>query len=308
MLLSLLFSISPTADVPILGSLGRPAQAWFLEQVTLRRPRLGQELHDTEGLKPYTVSTLLDDRGRPFRPGRWLQAGESCWLRMTTLGGPLSELVLGEVLRKLPSRLNLYKMEFRIDGWTLDRAQHPWAGEASFTGIAQAPAGRQNGSHSPRQVRLEFVSPTAFRSGGSDIPLPLPDKIFRSYYEKWNAFAPEAMRIHEAWPDFANNCLRVNELTAVNTERWSFAEGSHGVATGFTGTVGITLLPRHQCGAWQDAWDGAAVVLQTMAQFAFFCGTGHHTTIGLGQTRLLPRDDARKSERPEYHKENNSYR
>src|SRR3990172_6840295 len=26
-------------------------------------------------------------------------------------------------------------------------------------------------------------------------------------------------------------------------------------------------------------------VLRTLAEFAFYCGTGHHTTVGLGQTR-----------------------
>jgi len=42
------------------------------------------------------------------------------------------------------------------------------------------------------------------------------------------------MQLQELWPDFAGACIFVNELTAVNTTHWVFAEGTHGAATGFT--------------------------------------------------------------------------
>ena len=79
----------------------------------------------------------------------------------------------------------------------------------------------------------------------------------------------------------------VSELAGINTTRWSFAEGTRGVALGFTGAVGFVLLPRSKCGDWEEYWDGADPVLQALAQFAFYCGTGDHATIGMGQTRLL---------------------
>ena len=34
----------------------------------------------------------------------------------------------------------------------------------------------------------------------------------------------------------------VSELTNLNTESWRFAEGTHCVPTGFTGTAAFTLL------------------------------------------------------------------
>jgi CRISPR-associated endoribonuclease Cas6 len=285
MLLSLLLSLTPTRPAPILGPLGRPAQAWFLGQVTRHCPEIAQTLHDDSGPKPYTVSTLLDGRGRPLVAGKWLKAGEVCWLRVTTFGEELSKAMLEQILPGLPDRLALYKMEFRVDGYTLDPAQHPWAGQTSFAHLAQA-AGLADGRS--RQVRLEFASPTAFRSEGADIPLPLPNHIFRGYWQKWNAYAPEPIRVQDIWPQFAAACIQVCELTGINTERWVFAEGTRGAATGFTGTSGFTLLPRHLCGEMGAYWEGAEVVMRTLATFAFYCGTGHHTTIGLGQTRPLP--------------------
>jgi CRISPR-associated endoribonuclease Cas6 len=264
--------------------LGRPAQAWFLSQIMHKRPRLAATLHDEGGLKPFTVSTLLDRHGHPHKAGDWLKEGQECWLRVTTVGEELSEVFLTHVLKKLPKTLTLYKMDFRVDGYTLNPREHPWAGQTTFAEIAQ------DGRYEKviRDVRMEFVSPTAFRNNRRDIALPIPGKVFRSLGEKWNAFCPETMQLQHLWPNFADDCIIVSEMTAVNTIHWEFAEGTRGAATGFTGTVGFFLLPKANAPKqWQSYWDGADVVMQSLARFSFFCGTGHHTTIGMGQTRLV---------------------
>jgi len=284
MLLSILISLTPTQSVPILSALGRPAQAWFLNQVMLKRPRLAEALHDDHGYKPFSVSTLLDRFGRPIRAGDMLQEGQDCWLRVTTIGEELSEFILQRVFKKLPASLAIYKMVFRINGYTVNPREHLWAGESSFAEIAQD----SRYVKVPRDLRMEFVTPTAFRNSGNDIALPIPNQVFRSLWEKWNAFCPESMRLDERWPEFVDNCILVSEMTAVNTVHWEFAEGTRGAATGFTGTVGFTLLPKTKVKKqWQPYWDGADVVMQSLARFAFYCGTGHHATIGMGQTRLV---------------------
>lgn len=289
MLLSILISLSPTSTVPILGPLGRPVNAWLLGLIANQQKSLAAALHDENGMKPYTVSTLINDFGQPLRTGKWLQPGESCWLRITTIDSGLSELMLRTILPNIPDRLSLYKMDFRINGWSLDPAQHPWAASSSYQDIAQRAAIQ---THS-RQVRMEFVSPTAFHAAQSahknaDVSLPIPTHVFRSYCQKWNTFAPVVMHVGKFWPEFVEACVMVRELTSVNTIRWVFGEGTRGIITGFTGTVGFSLLPKHQCGQWMDTWDGADNLLQTLAVFAFYCGTGHHATIGCGQTRMLP--------------------
>lgn len=284
MLLSILISLTPTKAAPILGALGRPAHAWFLSQVMSKRPGLARTLHDDDGPKPITVSTLLDRFGLPFREGDWLREGQECWLRVTTIGENISASLLGSVLKKLSKRLELYKMEFRIDGYTTNPREHDWAGESSFSEIAQD----SQYAKVPRSVRMEFTSPTAFRSNGNDIAIPIPGQVFRNLWCKWNAFCPEPMQLHDLWPDFVEDCILVNELTAVNTVRWEFAEGTRGAATGFAGTVGFTLLPKTKVPKkWQPYWDGADVVMQSLARFAFYSGVGHHATIGMGQARVL---------------------
>lgn len=283
MLRSILISLTAESSYPILGGLGRPAQAWFLGQLTRSHASLASRLHDEQGLKPYTVSTLLDEHLRPLRAGDWLQPGELCWLRITSLNEEVSETLQQRILRKIPKRLTLHKMDFRVDDVFTHRAEHEWAGETSFTEIAESFSGKPE-----RQLRMEFVSPTAFRNNNLDICLPLPGQVFRSLWEKWNAFAPESMQVHELWPQFSSDCILVEDLTAVNTIHWEFAEGTRGAATGFTGTVGFSLIPKGKVKpGWKEYWDGAATVMQSLAQFAFYSGVGHHTTIGMGQCRPL---------------------
>jgi CRISPR-associated endoribonuclease Cas6 len=275
----------------VLSPLGRPIQAWFLGQLTRFQPELAKVLHDLQGPKPYTVSTLLDERGRPLASGRWLQPGEELWIRLTSFSSELSDLLIKGLRTNSPARMELYKMAFRVNGFTYDPAQSPWAGATSFPDLAER-VGMEDRS---RQVRLEFASPTAFRSEGADIPLPIPNHVFRGLWQKWNAFAPEALQIDSAWPEFAAACVMVSEITCLNTERWRFAEGTRGASTGFTGTVAFTLLPRHMCKGYEDLWGGADQVLRLLSAFSFYCGTGHHTTIGMGQTRPLPARSPQKA-------------
>jgi CRISPR-associated endoribonuclease Cas6 len=285
MLLSVTLALKATAKSPVLGALGRPSQAWFLTQIAQKRPGLAEALHDEQGPKPFTVSTLLDRYGNPLRSGVVLQKGQPCWLRITTIGEELCEAFLVNVLYDLPSMLTLYKMNFQIESYSLNPEDHPWAGQTTFSDISQ----HLQDSKSLQNVQMEFASPTAFRSSGNDIALPLPKHIFRSLWNKWNAFAPEPMQLQNQWPSFADACIFVNELSNINTVFWKFAEGTRGTATGFTGKVGFILPYKSKVPEkWQPYWDGAALVMQSLAQFAFYSGVGHHSTVGMGQSRLLP--------------------
>ncbi len=285
MLRSILVSLTAESPSLILGPLGRPVQAWFLGLLARSDASLASRLHDAQGPKPYTVSTLLDDRALPLSAGRLLESGQTCFLRLTSLNEELSEVFEKKIIHHPPTQLALYKMNFRVNGVLAKQIEHEWAGEASFTEIAQDNISAETGNI----VRMEFASPTAFRIKGVDVIIPSPSHIFRSLWEKWNAFAPEAMKVHELWPQFANDCIVVNQLTSLNTANWELSEGARGAVTGFTGIIGYKLLPRNKVEpAWREYWDGASVVLKSLADFAIYSGVGHHVTIGMGQARALP--------------------
>ena len=82
MLLSLVLAFSPTEPVTPRGFYGRQARAWFLGQIQRHDPALAEALHSGDGARCYTVSDLW----RP--PGR-LMPGDTCYLRLTSLAGPL---------------------------------------------------------------------------------------------------------------------------------------------------------------------------------------------------------------------------
>jgi CRISPR-associated endoribonuclease Cas6 len=287
--LSLIFYLTPQTDLPR-EHLGRQAQGWFLDQVSSVDPDLAEELHNAPGPRPYTLSGLIPANTNGSRSGRWHKGGSQQCLRLTVLDTRLEEFVIKRLLPAMPSALKLWWVELKIEGCTLDPREHAWAGQTSYADLMQA----ADSVHQTRQAMLQYASPTAFRTGSADIPLPIPGSVFRSYYEKWNAFAPQPLQIDELWVGFAQNCIKVMRLENLNTCRWRFADGARGGATGFTGQVGYNLLPQKQVGEWAPFWEGADRVLQTLSAFSFYCGTGHHTTIGLGQTRPLAESNGKQ--------------
>ena len=95
MLRSILISLTATASYHIPGTLGRPSQAWFLNQIMLKKPRLAEALHDENGSKPFTVSTLLDANGHPIKAEDMLQEG----------------------FIKVFSQMHQYRNEGALEGW-----------------------------------------------------------------------------------------------------------------------------------------------------------------------------------------------
>lgn len=280
--LSLILYLSPKSELPQ-EHLGRQAQAWFLKQIDALSPDYARQLHDSQGNKPYTISGVFGGSDQADDRKKRLKSAYPCFLRLTAFSPELEDLLLNQWLRRLPSTLRLWWVDLKVEGYTLDPSEHAWAGQQTYADLA----GRSSFIRNSRLATFEFLTPTAFRSEGVDIPLPLPSHVFRSYWQKWNAFVPDVMRIDDSWVEFAADCIVVSGLNNVNTRRWKFADGAHGAVTGFTGRVGFTLLPKDQWARWEHAWDGADAILQTLAGFSFYCGTGHHTTIGLGQT--IPR-------------------
>ena len=169
-----------------------------------RQPTIVSKSARTHKAPNHTLSALCwMIRGRPLQAGSWLQTGKPVWLRWTVFEPRLAELLQKQILPNLPTSLALYKMGFRLDGFTLDPAQHPWAGQTSYIDLAQ----KTELPEKSQAVRLEFVTPTAFRSEGADIPLPIPGHVFRGCWQKWNAFAPEPLQIS---PVLARICHRLH--------------------------------------------------------------------------------------------------
>ncbi len=124
-----------------------------------------------------------------------------------------------------------------------------------------------------RLVTLKFYSPTTLERSGLPYPLPDPCGIFLGYSRIWDAFsgialAPglrEAIEEHLLLVDF-----RIQR-------RLSAAE--KGAVPGFVGSAKFRLAGRHP--------ESILKGLNALADYAFFCGTGIGTDVGMGLTRKI---------------------
>lgn len=115
-------------------------------------------------------------------------------------------------------------------------------------------------------LKLRFISPTGFKSNGQYVIYPTPRLIFGSLVNKWNAFANVDLDSDNLMGKLAD--LRI---TQYNLQLRKF--GLEGVwVPSFKGEVEF-LLPKDK---------ELAEIVQTLAMFANFSGTGIKTSLGMG--------------------------
>jgi len=284
MLLSAVIRLAPLQPVTLSADLGRAVHAWFLGQVRRADPALAERLHEPNAPRPFTLSSLRG-MGQAIGGKVTLTPEREYWLRVTSMEATLSCLLQEQVLPALPEEAELAGATFGLRGATCDPAEHPWAGQTTWEALTQAHllgAGRVE-----RTLTLQFASPTTFRrtegtSGltdgegqayrvaGHNVPLPLPGLVFDSYLQRWNRFAP--VTLPPEVKRYAEECVAVSRYH-LQTVLVEFGEARE---VGFVGTCRFTALVA------DPYW---LRLLHLLAAFAFYAGTGHHTTRGMGQTR-----------------------
>jgi len=286
MLVSWVITLQPTEPSTVPVDLGRATHAWFLTQVQRADPTLAQRLHEPNAPKPFTVSAL-QGTGPGSQGQVALTPERDYWLRVTSFEPELSQRLLEKVIPALPDEIRLAETPFALKGATCDPREHPWAGQTTFEALAQE---HLLGAREPeRKLTLHFASPTTFRRtegeasltdgqgrayrvAGHNVPLPLPGLVFDSYLQRWNAFAPVAL--HPDVKRYAQECVAISRYR-LQTVLVEFGTARH---VGFVGRCQFIALVH------DPYW---LRLLNLLAAFAFYAGTGHRTTRGLGQTRQI---------------------
>ncbi|WP_461829816.1 CRISPR-associated endoribonuclease Cas6 [Aquifex sp.] len=122
-------------------------------------------------------------------------------------------------------------------------------------------------------VKLKFITPTTFKKGKYDYPVPEPELIFRSLMRKWNKFADykPGIDLREAFREkiiISSYELRTKKVYFRNL----------GKAVGFLGDI---ILEFHEKDETILKW------LNALLNFGEFCGVGRKTTMGMGRTEIL---------------------
>ncbi|MCC7163657.1 MAG: CRISPR-associated endoribonuclease Cas6 [Anaerolineae bacterium] len=264
-LLSLVLTVRPQARVLMPTALGRAAHAALLRAIAAREPAAAEALHVEGGARPFTCSSL---RGK--RANGAVLPEVNYVLRYTALTEELAARMRG--LFAAGETMELDGAPFVIQRLTCDAGEHPWAMETTYERLGGrwllarvTPAER---------IVLSFASPTAFRSQGKAQIFPLPELVFGSLLDKWNAFAPTAL------PDetrrFAAECLAVSRIQLSSRAAPFKSEGV--VKFGAVGTVTYAVLNRDRY--WMS-------LINLLADFAQLGGVGASTALGMGQCRRL---------------------
>ncbi|HIK43262.1 MAG TPA: CRISPR-associated endoribonuclease Cas6, partial [Leptolyngbyaceae cyanobacterium M65_K2018_010] len=259
-LVSLRFDLTAAAAYELYPQYTIGLHAWFLDEIHQFDPALSAQLHDGETDKAFNISRLSGQFSTHSR-GLQLQAGKTYhW----TVNGLTQPVVAGlaQWLKRLPGEVALKNAPLAIRQVSL--AQAP----TTYAKLATVEPG-----HS---LSLTFVSPTSFRRRGHHLPLPWPRNVFHSYLRRWNEFSNRPVD-QDRFLDWVDDCV-VFQRHELASEK--IAAGKRGSVTGFTGTVTYGLAGK---AAEQPEF---VQLFYTLGHYAPYCGTGHKTTFGLGQTRL----------------------
>jgi len=236
--------------------------AWFLDQVRQLDPKLSAKLHDNQQEKSFALSGL---NGRITSSGKQLllAGGETYRWYVSGFSGEVVKW-MQDWMAVLPDRLPLRQAPLQIKSVAIA----PDTPATTYKKIFQV---------EPRQkLGLSFCSPTSFRRNGVHFPLPVPFNLFHSYLRRWNSFSEIEIEREEflEWVD------KSVWITQHRLESAKVAAGKKGMVTGFIGSVELSFT--------KEAYSSPEYMslLSSLVQFAPYCGTGHKTTFGLGQTRL----------------------
>ncbi len=250
--------------------LGRASHALFLKGVAERDPALAERLHAADERRPFTCSSLVGVRME--RVNGELKAvvvpGRPLFLRYTGLTAEISEHLI-RWAEAPPRVVEIEGAWLALQGATLDPSVHPWAGQTTYQALLRKTLPTEEPL--PRHLELEFFSPTAFHSGGRNVPLPLPDLVYGSLLEKWNEFAPAT--VSPEVRRFAQECLAISRYE-LSTR--SVPGKGGGMQIGFVGYCRYTVLRA------DPYWVG---ILRALTDYAFYAGVGYQTTTGMGQVR-----------------------
>ncbi len=269
MLVSIVMTVETETERLLPRALGRAHYAAILQRLEAVAPELVAAMHDSDGPKPLTCSDILNARSN--RDGTRLELGSAYYLRVTGLTESVSRALLQALVEEPPTAVELDYHPLQVTASTVDEAQHGWAGSTTYESLAASQMLRSGSI--PKQVTMQFASPTAFKQAGRQMPVPLPDLVFGSLVERWNAFSPLALS-----PEMRRFGAEMLALTRYRLQSRPVAQKNGALRIGGVGTASYRAL------GGDRYWLAA---MQMLAEFARYSGIGAQTATGMGQARRI---------------------
>ncbi len=272
----------PRTNLPLVHAQGKILHGLFYELLQKASAAKGDEVHSTEGLKPFSTALLLNERQRR---AEYIRTGEEVTIRFTFLDDSLYPLLARYFLSTPDLSFDLVRTELTVTRiLTTPQSGEEWAGCVSFEELYT------NSSDSEKQFSFHFATPTFFKRGGGPaypdliVPLPLPDLVFGSLLRNWNQFSPASFLEANLLKEICSHHLEMtHHRISSQLARLVFPrdDGTYRTTTfpGFAGSCSFRLVELHD--------QTIIKTLNALADFAFFSGVGAKTTMGCGVSRRL---------------------
>jgi len=236
--------------------------AVVLDMVRRMSPEAAEELHRESQVKPFSLSTLWPRKGAKG-DSLLIPPYTECRFRLCTANRQTFETFGRPLFAAIAqgASLQIGPYAFRIlSGDIEDSAK----GAATY----QELLGQER-----NEALLRFVSPTTFRRRGIAVPIPEPELVYGSLWQRWKAFSQ--IDIPEEIYDQMCSSLAVSALD-VHTRAWKYPRY---VLVGFVGLVKFELV--------RPVNSDVRRLFSALSRLAGFTGVGYRTTMGMGQCRLI---------------------
>jgi len=268
--IALRVSLETDREALLPSDLGRANHANTLAQLATVDPIMAQNIHNQQGVKPLTCSGLFGttSEGGTVR----VAPGVAYSVRITGIEPDIEACLKNALLGAAPTSWTLSGHHFRVVDITCDEKRDPWTGETTYEELAAYWLAGSSDRLST-SLTLHLTTPTAFRSKEMTIPVPLPELVFGSLLQRWNAFSPVAL--NEAMREYAN------VMIAISRFRMESAVAIHKQNAKRIGAVGDVT---YRTLGGDDYW---VATMQLLADYAMYSGVGVQTMTGMGQVRRV---------------------
>ncbi len=247
---------------------GRHIHALFLTLVSSVDKELGDRLHGEKANKGFGLSPIQPRgvRSLVWDYSRDIPAANSCWWRITLLDEVLFSKLTGLWLNLNPDRaFHLGSADLYITSILgTPQSSQPWSNFATYQQIYD------RASETERNITFQLATPTAFRQGKYDSPLPTRDNVFKSLCDRWNTFSQIQISPEIIEPIFPSR-FDIRTEVVTNYDKHHFI--------GCIGEIGYRILG--------DVEPLMIKQINALADFAAFSGIGRKTTMGMGMTRRV---------------------
>ena len=265
-LISIVFPFKAASDTTLPLDNGRIMQGAFLNWFQQGFPELAVKLHD-QFQRFYTVSGIQGDFEKVER---WLKihAGQSAWYRVTVMHAEIATTVLAYASNQEAGPF-FEDATLKPQRPLVTEKDHPFVRLTSFAALTELGETSMASRPLRPEVVLRFLSPTCFIENEHSLPLPIPSYVFGYLFNQWQTASPQSLPIEDV-----NNFIHSIHLayTSLKTQYVDLVKFRR---VGFAGLARFGLHPKFP-GLYR-------MLLNLLADFAFFSGVGSHTAMGMGQ-------------------------